>query len=45
VRQKKDRYRVHFTLVVDHRIADLGDAAVVVKTFEKRLNEVLGGNS
>lgn len=45
VRQKKDKFRVDFTLVVDHRIADPGDAAVVVKTFEKKLNEVLGGNS
>jgi pyruvate dehydrogenase E2 component (dihydrolipoamide acetyltransferase) len=45
VRQKKDKCKVDFTLVVDHRIADPGDAASVVKTFEKKLNEVLSGNS
>ena len=45
VREKKNKYRVNFTLVVDHRIADPGDAALAVKTFEKELNEVLGGNS
>jgi pyruvate dehydrogenase E2 component (dihydrolipoamide acetyltransferase) len=44
VRQKKDKCKVDFTLVVDHRIADPGDAASVVKTFEKKLNEVLSGN-
>lgn len=44
VRQKKDKFRVEFTLVIDHRIADPGDAALVIKTFEKKLNEVLGGN-
>lgn len=44
VREKKNKYRVDFTLVVDHRIADPGDAAVAIKTFEKELNEVLGGN-
>jgi pyruvate dehydrogenase E2 component (dihydrolipoamide acetyltransferase) len=44
VREKKDKYRIDFTLVVDHRIADPGDAAEVVKTFEKKLNEVLSGN-
>lgn len=45
VREKKNKYRVDFTLVVDHRIADPGDAALAIKTFEKELNEVLGGNS
>jgi pyruvate/2-oxoglutarate dehydrogenase complex dihydrolipoamide acyltransferase (E2) component len=44
VRQKKDKFRVEFTLVIDHRISDPGDAALVIKTFEKKLNEVLGGN-
>jgi pyruvate/2-oxoglutarate dehydrogenase complex dihydrolipoamide acyltransferase (E2) component len=44
-RQKKDNHEVDFTLVVDHRVADPGDAAAVVKTFEKKLNEVLGGYS
>ena len=45
VREKKDKYRVDFTLVADHRVVDPGDAALAVKTFEKTLNEVLGGNS
>ena len=45
VREKKSKYRVDFTLVVDHRIADPGDAAEVIKTFEKELNGALSGNS
>lgn len=45
VREKKGKYRVDFTLVVDHRVADPGDAALAARTFEKKLNEVLGGNS
>lgn len=44
VREKKGKFRVDFTLVVDHRIADPGDAAEAMKTFEKELNGVLIGN-
>jgi pyruvate dehydrogenase E2 component (dihydrolipoamide acetyltransferase) len=45
IKDKKGKVKISFTLVVDHRIADPGDAALVVKTFEKELGEVLGGNS
>jgi pyruvate dehydrogenase E2 component (dihydrolipoamide acetyltransferase) len=45
IKEKKGKVRINFTLVVDHRVADPGDAALVVKTFEKELGEVLGGNS
>ncbi len=45
IKDKKGKVKVSFTLVVDHRIADPGDAALVVKTFERELGEVLGGNS
>lgn len=45
IKDKKGKAKISFTLVVDHRIADPGDAAVVIKTFEKELGEVLGGNS
>jgi pyruvate/2-oxoglutarate dehydrogenase complex dihydrolipoamide acyltransferase (E2) component len=45
IKDKKGKVKLSFTLVVDHRIADPGDAALVVKTFEKELAEVLGGNS
>ena len=45
IREKKGKTKLSFTLVVDHRIADPGDAAEVVKTFEKELGEALGGNS
>ena len=45
IKDKKGKVKISFTLVVDHRIADPGDAAIVIKTFEKELGEVLGGNS
>lgn len=45
IKEKKGKCKLSFTLVVDHRIADPGDAAAVVKTFEKELGEALGGNS
>ncbi|MEY3971907.1 MAG: dihydrolipoyllysine-residue succinyltransferase [Actinomycetota bacterium] len=45
IKEKKGKTKLSFTLVVDHRIADPGDAAEVVKTFEKELGEALGGNS
>ena len=45
IKDKKGKVKISFTLVVDHRIADPGDAALVIKTFEKELGEVLGGNS
>lgn len=45
IKDKKGKVKISFTLVVDHRIADPGDAAVAIKTFEKELGEVLGGNS
>lgn len=45
IKDKKGKVKLSFTLVVDHRVADPGDAALVVKTFEKELGEVLGGNS
>lgn len=45
IQEKKGKTKISFTLVVDHRISDPGDAALVVKTFEKELGEVLGGNS
>ena len=38
-------YALSFTIVIDHRIADPGDAAEAIRTFETKLNEVLGGNS
>ena len=45
IKDKKGKVKISFTLVVDHRIADPGDAAQVVQTFERELTEVLGGNS
>lgn len=45
IKEKKGKTKLSFTLVVDHRIADPGDAALVLKTFEKELGEALGGNS
>lgn len=45
IKDRKGKVKLSFTLVVDHRVADPGDAALVVKTFEKELGEVLGGNS
>jgi pyruvate dehydrogenase E2 component (dihydrolipoamide acetyltransferase) len=45
IKEKKGKSKLSFTLVFDHRIADPGDAAEVVKTFEKELGEALGGNS
>jgi pyruvate/2-oxoglutarate dehydrogenase complex dihydrolipoamide acyltransferase (E2) component len=35
---------INVTMVVDHRIADPGDAAEALVSFEAALNEVLNGN-
>jgi pyruvate dehydrogenase E2 component (dihydrolipoamide acetyltransferase) len=45
IKDKKGKVKLSFTLVVDHRIADPGEAALVLKSFEKALAEVLSGNS
>jgi pyruvate dehydrogenase E2 component (dihydrolipoamide acetyltransferase) len=44
-RAQAEGYALDFTIVIDHRIADPGDAAEAIRTFETKLNEVLGGNS
>jgi pyruvate dehydrogenase E2 component (dihydrolipoamide acetyltransferase) len=44
IKEKEGKSTLTFTLVADHRIADPGDAAEVVKTFEKELGEALGGD-
>lgn len=45
IKDKKGKVKLSFTLVVDHRISDPGEAALVLKSFEKALAEVLSGNS
>lgn len=45
VRKSDDQFVIDVTIVLDHRIADPGDAASAVVLFETALNEVLDGNS
>ena len=45
IKDKKGKVKLSFTLVVDHRISDPGEAALVLESFEKALAEVLSGNS
>lgn len=44
-RKGDDGFVIDVTIVLDHRIADPGDAATAVVLFETALNEVLDGNS
>ena len=45
VRVDSHKVAVDVTVVVDHRIADPGDAAEALLTFEKLLGELVSGNS
>lgn len=44
VRASADRFEFGVTIVLDHRIADPGDAAMALVSFERALNEVMNGN-
>jgi hypothetical protein len=44
VRAGADRFEFGVTIVLDHRIADPGDAAMALVSFERALNEVMNGN-
>jgi pyruvate dehydrogenase E2 component (dihydrolipoamide acetyltransferase) len=44
VRTSGERFEIGVTIVLDHRIADPGDAAMALVSFERALNEVLNGH-
>lgn len=44
VRSSADRYEFGVTIVLDHRIADPGDAATALVSFQRALNEVMDGH-
>lgn len=44
VRESGERYEFGVTIVLDHRIADPGDAAMALVSFQRALNEVMDGH-
>lgn len=44
VRASAERFEFGVTIVLDHRIADPGDAAMALVSFERALNEVMDGH-
>ena len=44
VREVASGFEIAVTIVLDHRVADAGDAAEAMVAFERALNEVLDGN-
>jgi pyruvate dehydrogenase E2 component (dihydrolipoamide acetyltransferase) len=44
VRTSGERFEIGVTIVLDHRIADPGDAAMALVSFARALNEVLNGH-